>query len=541
MIAALAAAGLFPAAALAQSDIPSPAAEDGFVANRTDMTVVTAMYPRLTSVNPSGMVCLPLQRVAVVGAGAVKSDGGYVNYSESDNSVLLGADTEAYQRIGDRMVLHGALSFDWFRGKNMGGSAFEDPDFAPFNLVEYTDDNRGTGKKEFYHLVGGLAGDLGRGWSLGAELDYRTGDFTKTRDLRHSNTILDLRLNAGFTWKAARCFSLGLNYSYRNYVETMVFKTYGTSDQSYYTLIDWGAFFGQYEVQSETGGGVTEKGSRQPLMNNIHGGALQLDFFAGRSSILNEFAFGVRSGYFGIDNNSNVIYTDHTGFDASYALKVLVDGERNHHNVSLDACFSLLGNNERSYKISTINTYKVVEYFGSNRVGDKLGVSGSLRYEGLLGLDGFTPVWVVSAGLDGRLRNVHASVYPYYRDQTLLMCSADASLKRNIEKGRNLFAPSMNLAFSMGFGEMNSDDTETTPSELQKPPRVQEKFLQWEYDYLTAPGMSAGLSFRYSRYMKKNFTPFVEISYTYSRAFGAVSFPAGPSRHVECLKLGFNF
>lgn len=121
-----------------------------------------------------------------------KSDGQFIDYFQSPDSYTLGGEAESFYRVTPRLVFHGWVSYHNFTGKQMGGSAFIDPNSTPFNMVESTDTTKGAKQQEVYRLTGSLAYDLSKRVTLGAKMDYTSTNYTKRKDLRHRNKLLNL-------------------------------------------------------------------------------------------------------------------------------------------------------------------------------------------------------------------------------------------------------------------------------------------------------------------------------------------------------------
>ena len=97
----------------------------------------------LSSENAAGLYTLPSIHLSVVEGYADKGKGNFVNYGEADNCSRFGARAESFYRLNPRVSFYGRLHYYNFVGKNMAGSYLINPSDAPFNIVEYSDDNRG--------------------------------------------------------------------------------------------------------------------------------------------------------------------------------------------------------------------------------------------------------------------------------------------------------------------------------------------------------------------------------------------------------------
>lgn len=107
----------------------------------------------------------------------------------------------------------------------MSGSILLNPGDRPFDLVEFTP---GTKTREQYILSGGVGFLLTKKLTGGLRIDYEADNYAKRKDLRHSNTMMDLNLSAGFVYRFA-AVELGANYLYRKNTERVLCEQIGTT------------------------------------------------------------------------------------------------------------------------------------------------------------------------------------------------------------------------------------------------------------------------------------------------------------------------
>ncbi|MFQ8826619.1 MAG: hypothetical protein ACLR76_03245 [Alistipes sp.] len=104
-------------------------------ANLRDFDYIKGEDGWLTSYNAAGLLSLPVTSISFVEASFAKSDGGFVNYYQSDDSYDFGLQTESFYRLSPKIAMYGKVS-PIFRGRNMTGSAFIDPYYNLFDIVE---------------------------------------------------------------------------------------------------------------------------------------------------------------------------------------------------------------------------------------------------------------------------------------------------------------------------------------------------------------------------------------------------------------------
>jgi len=128
-------------------------AQDDSVTTRfrlRDFSFVKAVNPWLTSDNAAGLTRFNQRNFATAEVNYEFLKGGLVNYDQSPRVISLGADAEAFHRLGRRFALYGKISYNSYSGHAMAGSAFIDTERLPFNLVE--DSLTNLGKKLQRHI-----------------------------------------------------------------------------------------------------------------------------------------------------------------------------------------------------------------------------------------------------------------------------------------------------------------------------------------------------------------------------------------------------
>lgn len=96
--------------------------------------------------------------------------------------------------------LTGSFSFDHTSGKDMSGSMFIQPGFYPVDILEFT-----PGRKDLqrYAFMGGIASDIAPNWRLGGKIDFAASNYSKRKDLRHTNYRLDLKVAPSVMYHSA--------------------------------------------------------------------------------------------------------------------------------------------------------------------------------------------------------------------------------------------------------------------------------------------------------------------------------------------------
>ncbi|MDR1336258.1 MAG: hypothetical protein LBK22_05465 [Tannerella sp.] len=481
------------------------AAQDSIVARSPVLSYVRQSEAWLASRNAAGLLLVPVQKISTAEVFGSRGKGGFVDYYRSADSYEWGADTESYFRLSDRVTLYGKVRYTNFTGQDMGGSAFIDPGYNAFDLSETADSTRGEKNMETFVLSGSLAAQLGHGFALGGSVHYRTANYAKYRDLRHTNKLLDLTASGGFTYRTPAdgsfpSLTAGACYIYRRSVEGITFNMYGTTGKQYYTLVNFGGFYGNNELWS-TSGSKSYTIDSKPVFNEFHGGSVQLGLQLQNGwSAFGEATLLKRSGYYGKKSPNTYVFTDHAGTETE-ALATLAYRHLNAlHSLSVRAGKEHLENFELvSHEEHTQGNRSSIVYTGKNLMLERDAITVDAEYTGSLDVRNFCPAWQFRAGGSYRSLNRRVSLYPYYRLQNIREYSACASAERNIFHGKNQYGLVLGLLYGAGNGTAKDDRTYVPPSSTQMPPKSQDNLLYREYEYLTAPRIRANAGISYSR------------------------------------------
>lgn len=496
----------------------------------------------LRSDNAAGLVTFRgPKRISEASLRAVKVNGELKNYYESGDSFEIGADAETCCRLSDRVVVAGQVGYARFAGRNMGGSYFIDPTQTPFNLLEFDAGTAGRKRLETYRLSGAVGVGLTRWLAAGAGFDYVTGNYAKFKDLRHINSLMDMVVRPGVLFRCGPRLSVGASYVYRRRIETLLLQIYGKTDQTYVSLLDYGAFFGKREVFGETG--YTRKSETKPLFDGYQGGALQIDWqIAPRWRFFAELTLRVRDGYYGRSSPSTVVYSEHGGGTVGYRAVLLREGARNRHIVRFAFERSGVENRENIYDYRNEEVgSNYVAYLGRAKVGERNERSLALHYTGLFGMEGDTPVW--RAECDGGFgsRNILASNYPDFRRQRLSWWHLRAAGGRTFRGRRALYAVGLGGGCSSGGGRPCTDGSYANPGESETLTRTLDGLLRQEHEWLTAMRIDLSCDLRIERRIgRKGVRGFVEAEYAWGKAF-ATEHLGRAMRHEAQVRLGCLF
>lgn len=509
--------------------------------NVYDFDFIKTSNPWLTSTNAAGLNMLQVDRTSFVEAFFDKENGGLIPVEGSDNSWQAGAGTESFVRISDRIAFHGALSYSYFSGRNMGGHYLMDPSYNPINFLENSEDNPGTKVKELYSLLGGMSYRLDGRWTIGAEISYEAGDYAKRKDPRPRSRWMDLGISAGAALAASDDFSAGLNFLYRRTTEDLDCNIFGTTDQQYYTFVDYGGYFGTVEGLEGTLGYIKTTSPGRPMVNSFYGGALQLAF-GDRDDILffNELSYRYRTGHYGEKAPGSAIYCEFGGHSAKYDGSLDIHKSGILHRVSLSAEYSGLKNYENIYRRTTVpGGSTIVEYFGQNEILKKHTFAGRLAYTGYLGISRFRPKWEYGVSAAGEYSISRATYYPFYRDRSLTAINIRLYGQRNFIAGNNIFTAGLAADGFAGSGIRNEDGTYTASASDSH--RTIDSYLYRDFEYDTAARVAGTLSFRYTRLFGDKFSAYIDVKDTYNHTLKKPEFLADGWRNIFTVTIGCAF
>lgn len=489
--------------------------------------------------NAAGLRYTPVDTISEVRFSGTFGKGSFVNYNQSDQSYTYGAQAESYFRLNKKVVLFGNISYTNFTGKNMGASAWIAPDFAPFDLVEYTDTTRGEKSMESYQLAGATAIDLTKKLSFGGKVEYQSANYVKKKDLRHLNMLMDLNLSLGVLYQLGSRAEVGLNYNYRKRVEETNFDTYGNTDRTYSTLISWGTFWGKVEGFGTDG--FTGKDDNNPLVDKTNGLSLQLNLHINpRLRYFNEFTYNQRKGYFGVKSDQTKVYTEHSADIMRYKGRFSYCRPKTLHQVLLQASNEKLENWKTNYYFDVDPGTKVeyVRYNTPTKVLVRTNLQAAFEYQLYWGYEGFNPAWSLVASADYRAREQKVSVYPLYRNQTVNQLIGKLQAKRNLISGNNQYTILLGGRFSSGSGTALDAGSYTGSTDNSSDYRSTDFNLYREYEYLTATCLSAETGFKYAKLLRQNkikafaginyvWTKAADIEYIAGNSFNSVSFSVG--------------
>jgi hypothetical protein len=474
----------------------------------------------LSSGHVLGLHALPVPRLSIAELNAGKNKGGFVNFYESDDRFRVGAKVSSYRKMNARVAFLGGVEYESSEGKNMGGSAFIDPAKYPLDIDEYADSTAGKKKLERYNLVGGLTTQLGSRWRLGGRVNYEAANYTKFRDMRHTNKLLQLDAYLGGSYTVNDHLEVGLGYGYLRRIESVKFGIYGNTDRQYLSLINFGSFYGTVELHDEKG----YTADNNPLVDLLHKASAFANVTLGpRASWFNELNFGVRNGYFGQKGTTGITYTEHAGSQYAYHGVAVIQRTGMLHHLDLRVAYQALENQQNIYRLETPQGgSSSIVYYGQSQVLDQKIRESSLHYSFHSGKIGWVPKWIFNAGVNYRSRTQQVSLYPYFRKQEINSYHLSAAVTQNRQLGQNLFTISYQFLTGGGNGTAQRDGLYAKPSNSQNTPGSKASYLNREFEYLTASRIENTVKLRYTYRVKAGQQTYLQLHYSNTNAFKVI-------------------
>lgn len=451
--------------------------------------------------------------------GGLKGGDFHDSYEASD---LWNAGIEAKTTVHNaKFSMNGSFSFDQATGKNMCGSMFINPGYYPVDVLEFT-----PGKKSLqtYSFSGGIATEISGHWRIGGKIDFESANYSKRKDLRHTNYMLDMTIAPSVMWFAGD-IQAGLSYVFEKSSESIKPEQIGTATaDSYYAFLDKGLMTGTYEVWNGSGVHLYEAGvNKFPVKELSNGAALQFQWkslYADAEWLHTEGEVGEKS----------FTWYKFPGNKISARLGGKFVSPRATHLVN--ARFSYLDQDNRESVINKVNENGVTtpRIYGYNKIFERRVMSYCADYRM------FSNKWEAGLSLGYNHRQGLSSlIYPYKTLQNVDQYEADGSALYHLSR----FDIGAKLSFFTG-SLTESEEMGVADSGVGSKPYRLADYFALQKEYLTADRLGGSLSLRYNIIGGLLKGSYAEISGSLLHGFDLVSI-SGSERLAGCLKIGYNF
>ena len=441
--------------------------------------------------------------------------GDFYHSYEAEKSWNAGAIAKSITHLKG-YSLTGSFSFNHTSGKDMSGSMFIQPGFYPVDILEFT-----PGRKNLqrYAFMGGIASDIAPNWRLGGKIDFAASNYSKRKDLRHTNYRLDLKVAPSVMYHSGD-LAIGFSYMFSKNSESVKAEVIGTTENSYNAFLDKGLMYGAYEAWDGSGIHLSESGINGfPIKELSNGGALQLQW----KRFYGDIEYTYSSGSAG--ERDAIWFKFPTHRIASHLSYQFRQGKKEHF-LRLNLQWSHLVNNENVINKETVNGITTTYINGSNRIFERDAFSVHPEYEFI------SPRTEVRLGTHiSTFKRLTTQMYPYVASEKMLCTQTYVSSVFHIGK--------FDLKAAASFAIGNSTEKSrviTTDTEPGDPPYRLTDYYNLQNEYATAPQATLRLGLRYHF----NHGIYAEVQGSYTRGFN-LHYIDGSSRWNETIKLGYTF
>ena len=441
--------------------------------------------------------------------------GDFYHSYEAEKSWNAGAIAKSITHLKG-YSLTGSFSFNHTSGKDMSGSMFIQPGFYPVDILEFT-----PGRKNLqrYAFMGGIASDIAPNWRLGGKIDFAASNYSKRKDLRHTNYRLDLKVAPSVMYHSGD-LAIGFSYMFSKNSESVKAEVIGTTENSYNAFLDKGLMYGAYEAWDGSGIHLSESGINGfPIKELSNGGALQLQW----KRFYGDIEYTYSSGSAG--ERDAIWFKFPTHRIASHLSYHFKQGKKEHF-LRLNLQWSHLVNNENVINKETVNGITTTYINGSNRIFERDAFSVHPEYE------------FISPRTEVRL-GTHISTFKRLTTQMYLYVASEKMLCTQTYVSSVFHIGKFDLKAAASFAIGNSTEKSrviTTDTEPGDPPYRLTDYYNLQNEYATAPQATLRLGLRYHF----NHGIYAEVQGSYTRGFN-LHYIDGSSRWNETIKLGYTF
>ncbi len=467
----------------------------------------------LQSKNPAHLVSANIPSFSSSSIFFNKQDGKLRDYYQSSNSYTYGLDITSLRNF-KKTTLYGKVAYEKFKGKDMQGSFFIDPDKTPFDAVELRPTASSTKGLETYRLTGGVAHKISDRWALGGKIDYLSADYAKFRDLRHVNQLVDIALDAGLSYQILPGLGLGAGFMHGRRVESLSLKTHGNEEREFVLLLDYGAFFGRPHRVTGSGTYFAMNGSSsvQPLVEIQNGLSFQFRFSPNeRLNLLGDLQYLKGEGYYGIPGTLKVKYSEHNR--DIFRFKGRASYQTGHDQYRLDYAltYNKLNNIENIFREEDgKDGNPIIVVVGTRNILNKYVYTAQAGISAWLDVKQDIPKWIMGLNSFYTNRDQSVDLFPYGREQNLHRLETEVSVKKNTFFDRAILESKVSIGYASGWGEAFKD---TGPSNSSSGSTwiSYTELLMHEYDFITKVRYTGAVHVNYQFRPKKLFRPYVGL------------------------------
>lgn len=344
---------------------------------------------------------------------------------------IFGAEIRSYYRLTSNLVAAGNISYtnNSFTDK-AGSMLLPTAELMPFDLTEETDENAGNKRHEHFNVTGAIGWNFYKGLSIGVSADFTAGSYAKFKDLRHTNSLMNLDVRPGLFYSFGTQSGLGGTFVYRRRTETIRFETFGTTDKQFRTLVDYANGIGQIETYG--GEGFIDDSHEMPLVSEFIGFAIQ----GGYKSIFASLTYQNRSGYYGKKTQYTACQSIYHGDYFDCHLRYILPQNRGYlcmFDFSLTS--QLLSSYRTNYRKENSKENPSVtyyEYYANTKMSDRASNEARIDFIGYWNPKGEIYLWQAKGAVGYCRQKQTAYLFPYNYTEIQNMVFVELAGRRNI-------------------------------------------------------------------------------------------------------------
>lgn len=454
-----------------------------------------------------------------VSEALISADGEYGAYRPASGAPVgwtagaLGR-TQTHTR---RFSMAGTFAFRQFTTYRHCGSMLQMPQRYPVDILEFTP---GIKSRQSYSLSGVIGIPLGRGWIIGAGLNFESQNCAKRKDLRYTMYMLDFALTPSVIYQTGP-WAFGASFLFERNTQGVNAERVGESGVSYDAFLDKGAYMGVSSLWTAGNVHLTEPGiSGFPIDENAFGGALQVQY----ASLLIEGRYLRRAGRIG---EKQQVWFNYFSDEAALRLAWNVTAA---HWLRFELQYRSSLNQENILEKVSDKGVTITQWLGSLPIWRERNWQARAAYTWREG------PWRADAGL-GLTTDAALStqIYPGYA----LLGEGRVGLAAALRRSLGPCDLSLTAEASKGWSSRSYRDE----GGLVRPDFLAD-WYEADIAYRTAPAFAVGLAVRYNF----PFGLYLDLSGRYRQGFGLGKAAAltgaasdAPFRVGAALSVGYNF
>ena len=469
-----------------------------------------------------------------VKASYAEIHGGMIggNFKPSyESSSFWQAGAAAKTRVDlDRFSMTGSFAFSQKQGKDMCGSMFINPGYYPIDVLEFTPGDK---TLQTYMFSGGIAVPLNDRWTVGAKMNFESDNYSKRKDIRHTNYRLDMSVAPSAALRLDKC-TVGAAMIFSKNSESIQAEQIGTATaDSYYAFLDKGMMYGVQQVWNGSGIHISESGlDRLAVKEYSYGASAQIERSLTDGTFYADIEWLASNGEVG---EKSYTFFRFPGQSVTARLGYRHEAGNGTNIFRLRYNWSRQTNNEYVTDKVTSGGVTTPVTYGHNRIFERRRMEIVPEYS-FYGFDVMSWLYKVHAEAGYVRRNEQSSVvFPYSYNGSDDIVTASVSALFQLKR----FRLGCGFGFLKGFREETSAITGGKAGDGSAPYRPESWYNLWK-EWENAARIGTDISLRYDFSIGKTTGLFAEISGTLLHGFDIV-WREGPDRISGMIKLGYEF